>query len=313
MSGNRILITGGLGNLGSWLTTHFCNLDYNVTILSKNVNNRLHKIQYKIIKADITDINILKEELYNKEFDYIIHTASYNESFHKNYYKDALLVNTLGTRNLIEIFKNKKIKNFIYLSTFHIYGLNSGNITENSMVNPKNDYASTHFFAESYLKQFYYTHSFPSIIFRLTNSYGSPKFINSNKWYLVLNDLVKSAYIKNKIILKGNGQSIRDFIWMGDVCKVIENSLSFEPNKILNLSSNHIYTILDIANKIELIYKKRYNRTIEIIFNNNDTTPPNNLKVDNSKLKELININFSDKLEYEINNIFNKLELNNGK
>ena len=74
-------------------------------------------------------------------------------------------------------------------------------------LNPKNDYASTHLFAEYYVKQFGLTHGLQYTILRLTNSYGSPTFVDSNKWYLVLNDLTRSAYENGRIIIKSNGKA----------------------------------------------------------------------------------------------------------
>ena len=308
MSGKKVLITGGFGNLGSWLSEYFSNMGYEVFILSKNIRDSI----YRIIQADISDFNDLSGKLKDIDFDYVIHTASYNEFFHKNYYQKALLVNTLGTRNLIEIFKDKSIKKFIYLSTFHIYGKSSGVINEDTTPNPNNDYASTHLFAEYYLKQFYSTHNFPYVTFRLTNSYGSPKSIDSSKWYLVLNDLAKSAFLDKKIILKGNGKAIRDFIHITDVCSVIEKSFEFKPNSILNLSSNKTYSMLYLAKKVQLVYNKIYNKELEIIINKEDKTDTKILSVDNSRLKSLIDIKFSNRFEEEISNIFNLLEQNYG-
>ncbi len=301
MSGKRVLITGGFGNLGSWISSYFAKNGYKISILSKNIRDS----KYSTIQADISDFNNLNKKLKDLEFDYIIHTASYNEFFYKNYYQKALLINSLGTRNLIEIFKNKNIKRFIYLSTFHIYGVDSGTITENTPPNPKNDYASTHLFAEYYLKQF---NNLPSIIFRLTNSYGSPKSIDSSKWYLVLNDLARSAFLDKKIVLKGNGKAVRDFIYMGDVCKVIEKSFKFKPNSTLNLSSNQTYSMLYLAKKVQSVFKKKYNKELEIILNKRDKTEAKILFVDNSKLMSLIDIEFSNKFEQEIESIFNLLE-----
>ena len=172
----KILITGGLGSIGSWLSEYFSS-KYDVYVLSKNIQNKL-SCKHTIIQADITNLDELKSKL-NVTFDYCIHTASYNESFQENYAQKALKVNALGTRNLVETLKDTNIKNFIYLSTFHVYGASSGRISEENDLNPKNDYASSHLFAEFYLKQFFYTHNFQSVIFRLTNSYGAPKFIKS--------------------------------------------------------------------------------------------------------------------------------------
>jgi UDP-glucose 4-epimerase len=307
MSGKRVLITGGFGNLGSWLSEYFYNKRYSVFILSRSIKGS----SYNIIKADITNIEKLRDELY-MDFDYVIHTASYNEFFHENYAKKALLVNALGTRNLIEVLKDRGIKRFIYLSTFHVYGESSGVIREDTPLNPKNDYASTHLFAEYYLKQFYSNYNFPSVILRLTNSYGSPKSIDSSKWYLVLNDLAKSAFLDKKIILKSNGKAVRDFIYMGDVCKIIEKSFKFTPNSILNLSSNMTYSMLYLAKKVQLVYKQRYNKELEILINREDSSIGRDLSVDNSKLKSLIDIEFSNRFEDEISNIFDLLEQSYG-
>ena len=304
---SKVLITGGLGNLGSWITV-FLSERYDVYVLSKRVENTLD-CRYTIIQADITNMEELKLKL-NIEFDFCIHTASYNEFFNDNYAGKALSINTLGTRNLIEVLKNKTLKNFIYLSTFHVYGASSGLVTESTDLNPKNDYASTHLFAEYYLKQFNATDCFPFVIFRLTNSYGAPKYINSTKWYLVLNDLVKSAYTENKIVLKGNGKATRDFIWMQDVCYVIEESLLFKQNEIYNLSSAMIFSMYDLAKKVQEVYIKRYNKDIGIVINKNDKTPDVNLKVDNSKLMKTLNIEFQDMFYKEIESIFILLESN---
>lgn len=304
----KVLITGGLGNLGSWLTTFFAN-KYDIYVLSKNVKITL-PCNYTVIQADIVDIEDLRLKL-KYEFKYCIHTASYNEFFNDNYAKSALEINALGTRNLIEVLKRTKIKNFIYLSTFHVYGVHSGHVTEKTNLSPSNDYASTHLFAEYYLKQFYKTDQFPSVIFRLTNSYGAPRYRESTKWYLVLNDLVKSAYVGNKIVLKGNGKAVRDFIWMQDVCTIIDKSLNLNPSEenIFNLSSSETYSMLELAQKVKQVYMKKYSKSIEIIINENDDTKSENLTVDNTKLlKTFDNIKFQDKFCEEIDSIFNLLE-----
>ena len=306
MSGKeKLLITGGLGNLGSWLS-EYLSPKYDLYILSKNVKNEL-SCQYRLIQADITDINDLKIKL-NMQFDYCIHSASYNEFFHENYPSKALEINALGTRNLVEILKDTKIKNFIYLSTFHVYGSISGVINEDSSLSPKNDYASTHLFAEYYLNQFFYTHNFKSIIFRLTNSYGAPKHINSSKWYLILNNLVKSAFEKKEIILKGDGSDVRDLIWMGDVCSIIDKSLRIPLNDVFNLSSGKAYEMMEIAEKVKNIYEKRFKEKIEIVTKLANMNQSFDLNVDNSKLKKYINFELKDNLDQEIISIFKLLE-----
>ncbi len=308
MSGkNKLLITGGLGNLGSWLT-HYFSQSFDVYVLTKNVKEVL-ECSYTVIQADVSEINDLKSKL-NIEFDYCIHTASYNEYFHDNYAQNSLEINALGTRNLIEVLKDTKIRNFVYLSTFHVYGLNSGVVTEDSELRPKNDYASTHLFAEYYLKQFYDQYQFPFTILRLTNSYGAPKYRKTSKWYLVLNNLVKSAYEKKIIPINGNGSSVRDFIWAGDVCNVIGQSLYFEPNKVFNLSSGMTFSIMDLAKEVQTAYNARYKEEILIECEKKDKLTSQFLKVDNTKINDLLSMKFKNKFCDEVNAIFDLLEIN---
>ncbi len=305
--GGKILITGGLGNLGSWITREFCNAGYDVYVLTRYEKKKIPDIKYTVIEADITDLESLKSKLSIK-FDYCIHTASYNEFFEDNYAKKALEINALGTRNLLEVLSCKGLKKFVYFSTFHVYGKSSGLIKEDTELTPKNDYASTHLFAEFYVKQFSATYNIDYTIFRLTNSYGAPAFMDNSKWYLVLNDLTKSAYEKGEIILKGNGEAKRDFIWMGDVVSIARKLLESDYNGVYNLSSMESYKVIEIANLVKSEYEKRYNTSIQIILNSDDKSVYPELVVDNNRLQEIIKFKPNNMFVSEINKIFNLLE-----
>lgn len=309
MNGKKVLITGGFGNLGSYIVKHLINLNYEVTILTRREKYKLENLKYKVVDCDITILEELRLKL-NYDFDFCVHCASFNEFFLENYPKKALEINTLGTRNLLEVLNLKDLKNFIYFSTFHVYGLNSGFIDEMTVTNPKNDYASTHLFAEYYVKQFGYTHNLKYTILRLTNSYGCPIYKDTDKWYLVLNDLVKMAFEKNKIVLNSNGKAKRDFIYMGDVANIVDKLLKVETtNEIYNLSAGKTYEIIDLAKKVQIIYRKRYNKDIELKINQNDLTKCGDLYVKNIKLKSLVNYEIDEeRIDKEIEEIFNLLE-----
>ncbi|WP_372998877.1 NAD-dependent epimerase/dehydratase family protein [Sulfurimonas sp.] len=307
MSG-KVLITGGLGNLGSWISIYLYNFGYEVYILSRKAKNKIKNIEYQLIEADITNLDELKEKL-DFDIDFCVHTASFNEFYLLDYPKNALEINTLGTRNLLEILSQKNIKNFIYFSTFHVYGISSGIVTESSELNPKNDYASTHLFAEYYVKQFGYMNNLKYSILRVTNSYGAPTFIDTNKWYLVLNDLTKSAYDNGKIVIKSNGKAKRDFIYMGDVANIVDKVLKKEAtNDIYNLSSNRSYEILALANLVKNEYEKRYEIDIKIETNENDDMSYDDIFVKNDKLKSIVNFTIIDNMSEEVNKIFDLLE-----
>lgn len=302
----KVLITGGFGNLGSWLTRHFCQQGHDVSVLASRKRPILENLNFKLIICDITSAASCKDALLHESFDVVIHTASINDTFVDNYAEKSLLVNTLGTRNIIEALNKTALKNFIYLSTFHVYGVSSGHITEESPTLARHDYATTHLFAEYYVKQFHLTHKLPYTIIRLTNSYGCPTDKESSKWYLVLNDLAKMAFEKQEIILKSNGLAARDFIWMGDVCTVLEKlGQQQAPNDTFNLSGEQTFSMLAIAEAVQKAYQQLTGKKLEIQINTEDKTPQGApLFVSAAKVKKLVDYKSENRFEQEASNIF---------
>ena len=308
----KVLITGGLGNLGSWITSHFSKKEYDVYVLTKNKRQLTEELSFTLIVADIADKENLTAALREHEFDTIIHTASVNDGFVADYPTLALQVNALGTRNLLEVIKDKKINHFIYFSTFQVYGAYAGTITEETPTLPKHDYGTTHLFAEIYLKQFHKTHGLPYTIVRLTNSYGCPKDLDSSKWYLILNDLSKSAFDNKEIVLKSNGKAPRDFIWMGTVAQIVEDLtlLAEATNDTYNISGQNTLEMLDVAYAVQDAYKEVYNLKIPVKVNTEDTTKyPVDLYVNSEKLRSKISIQDKVVFKEEAKKIFKLLDI----
>lgn len=309
----KILITGGLGNLGSWLTDYFCRqTDYEVFVLASRKRPILADLDFTFIACDIADRSAVAERLSEYTFDYVVHTASVNDYFKDNFAEDALRVNALGTRNLLDHFKDQEgLRQFVYFSTFQVYGQRSGTITEETPTEPKNDYGTTHLFAEYYVKQFHATHQLPYTIFRLTNSYGCPKDTDSSKWYLVLNDLARMAATEEKIVLKSNGQASRDFIWMGDVCEIVHRTLTLPsaPNDTFNISGERTYKMIDVAEQVQEAYQEAYGKSLPITINEADTNRySDDLQVSSRKLREKVSFNNDHHFREEAKKIFSLLK-----
>ena len=308
----KLLITGGLGNLGSWFTDYFSNqAEYEVHVLASRERPILQEANFKFISCDISNAEQVSQALSPHQYDQVIHTASVNDYFKPNFAKDALLVNALGTRNLLEHFVKQPPAHFVYFSTFQVYGQRSGLITEETSTEPKNDYGTTHLFAEYYVRQFHANHQLPYTIFRLTNSYGCPKDHDSSKWYLVLNDLARMAATEEKIVLKSNGKATRDFIWMGDVCRMVDQVLQLPqaPNDTFNICGEQTFSMLDIAHEVQTAYENTYGKQLPISKNEQDTNQyPDDLKVSAEKLKSVISYSLTQRFQEEASAIFHMLK-----
>lgn len=242
----NILITGGKGYIGQYLSEYFS--DENVFITTRNPENPKER---KMILTDEKSI-----EGVCKGMDIVIHTASMDERRIPQAPLEALLVNTYGTRKLYLDAAAHKVKLFLYLSTFHVYGTAEKVITEENQTNPVSDYALTHSFAEQYLKQLHNKYKMHTAIIRLTNGIGLPGK-NVDKWYLVVNDFCRTIVREKKITLKSNGLPRRDFVAIPDICSAVGVLMKSDVDfGVYNVSSQKTVSIREIAFMVQDIYQK---------------------------------------------------------
>ena len=251
----RFLITGGVGFIGSRLSTFLYEEGHEVIIGSRSINSPPFWLsQCKYIEIDWENNSSINQAC--KGVDVVIHAAGMNaEDCNKNPLK-ALEFNGLGTARLIDNACNSQVKSFIYLSTAHVY--NSpliGKINEESCTNNKNSYATSHMAAENITLNYCRNRNIDSVVLRLSNVYGSPSNPNANCWMLLINNLCLQAVRKKKLALKTSGMQCRDFIPMQSVeqiiLKLVKNGLNFYGSNILNIGSGHSQSILDVTKIIQ--------------------------------------------------------------
>jgi UDP-glucose 4-epimerase len=193
----------------------------------------------------------------------------------------------------LEQFTKIGLKKFINFSTFQVYGkINRSTVSVKDKVSPLNKYALSHYLSEKIVNFYNLNSTTQCINIRLSNSYGAPIFRKNNCWWLVINDLVKSAYKEKKIELLSDGSPQRDFINMSDICFAIETILKSKEdsfNNTLNLASGKTFSIAEIAKIVKKNYYELYKREIPILFKKNqiNSSSPNKFKIDISDLKEL--------------------------
>lgn len=301
----KILLTGATGYIGSYLTEY----------LNKEVNNGIISLcrklpdyfenwrgKFKVVECDVTKLDDLKEKV-PEEIDCIIHLAAFNNVWCSQKPEQALIVNGIGTRNMLEIAKNRKCKLFIYFSTLQVYGKElQGNITVDSPVKCFDDYAFTHYVAEEYCRLFSSRYDLNVSVVRPSNVFGCPIHPKINRWTLVPTSLCLSAYKKNRIILNSSGKQKRDFVSLDFVSKCIkylieENNSGFN---VYNLTSERLFSIIKIAKMVQLCSKSLLNKDIELIckseyplksnhffVRNNILFPPNEEELKDELLNEI--------------------------
>ena len=155
----NILITGGLGYVGGRVANYLKEKEphTHIFLTTRNRNRKLPQWSEKftILEMDILNESSIVNCLKGKNIDIIIHLAALNEIDSMKDPKLALEVNTKGTYKLLDLACKAGIKNFIYFSTFHVYGdVLESVITEETPTRPFHPYAITHRAAEDFVNYF---------------------------------------------------------------------------------------------------------------------------------------------------------------
>ena len=216
----NVLITGGMGFIGSHLTKKYIQNNDNVYVLSRSYNNisNLGGIEDKVnfIIKDIRDIT--ESDVTNK--DYIFHFAGTVDNYavkEGQPYKD-IEVNCNGTIALLEAVKNSNLKTrIIFASTFFV----NGNVSKlpvdvNSPCNPLGLYGATRLAAENFCHIYNKVFGLDSLIARFTNVFG-PFEKGDNKKKAGFNFMINQAVKGEEVQLYNNGDFIRDYIFVDDV------------------------------------------------------------------------------------------------
>ena len=264
----KILITGGLGFIGSHLVKYYLNKNFSVSVIDnlstgqKNnlTKNELNKIQF--INKNIEKSNLKKIV---KKQNYIIHAAGLADLIPsienpESYFK----ANIEGTFNLISSVRkfNKKLEKFIYLASSTCYGVPKKYPTsELSKIDTKHPYANSKYLGEEIVKHYSTIFNINSNSLRLFNVYGTQSRTNSH--YGAMFGVFLSQKIHNKpLTVVGNGNQVRDFLYVTDLVLAIDKIMRrrktnfFEYNVGYGKTAKVINIAKMISNKLVFIPKR---------------------------------------------------------
>lgn len=223
MRTESVLITGGLGFVGSNLAEDLVKSGYQVILLSRTDrkirNVATFRDKVKIEYGDVTHFNWLEETILKHQPDIIFHLAgqltSY-ESFENPLYD--VDVNSKSTIVLLEaIRKLKRPCRFILGSTFWVVGRpRSLPINEETPCHPLNVYAADRLASEHYCKIYNTVHDLDTLVMRLTNTFGIREQFN-NPRKAALNYLIYRGYKGKVVTIYDKGRFFRDYIYVSDV------------------------------------------------------------------------------------------------
>jgi len=265
-AGKSVLVTGGMGFIGSNLAIRLAEAGAKVTILDAMIPdyggnefnitpvNNLLRVNYCDIR-DETAVNYLV-----KEKDFIFHLAG--QVCHlmslSNPFPD-IEMNITGTAILMEACRKFNPKaTVVYTGTRGQYGPSVKlPVNEQAPTNPKGIYEISNLTAEKIIKVYNDAHGIKSVLLRLTNIYG-PRSQMMHSRFGVCNWFIRLAMDDEKIKVFGDGSILRDFCYVDDCVDAILR-LALTPKaygEIFNVGSDIPVNFIELADTIVKIAKK---------------------------------------------------------
>ncbi len=267
----KVLMTGASGFLGKEIKAHYLASGNDVITIGRS------NIDSVVIDLLTLDIDKLATDV--GKIDTIVHCAAVNEVDINKSIDTTYAINVTLTRKLTELAEKIKVKNFIYISTFHVYGVTKGIVSQKCEINPINDYGLTHYLSEEIIRAKSNNGSFKYLIIRPTNIYGTPSnFEGFTRWSLVPFQFLASAYLDKKITINSSGQQYRNFVSVNDVLQCLD---LIGKEKVVNAFGQVEMSIANFARTIGSIVGEYCNTDIDVEILGNQELGDYKLKVIN--------------------------------
>lgn len=264
----HFLITGGAGFIGSHLIESLIADHHKVTVVDNFSTGRLENLfANPHLKFIAKDILTCQPEDFSEPIDGIAHlaaTASVPTSWSNPL--SAHHNNLSATVWVIELCQRLNIPRFVYTSSAAVYGDQPHlPITEDRPTNPIAPYGWQKLFSEQYASLFAQKIGFSFVGLRLFNVFG-PRQLPDSSYSGVISIFSKSLSQNSPITIYGNGQQIRDFVYVKDVAWALKQALtvSREPSSSLvcNIGSGKAITLLDLVQTLRICFPN-WNQNIQ--------------------------------------------------
>ncbi len=256
----KLLVTGGLGFIGSNFIIHVLNnyehsiINVDAELIGSN-HNSLTEVEnskrYRFVKGNITNHKLMESLI--DESDAIINFAAESHVDRSiSNAKPFIDSNIIGVFTILEILKNRK-KRLVHISTDEVFGsLDTESANEKFRYNPSSPYSSSKAAAELLINSYVITYDIDAVVTRCTNNYGPRQFLEK----LIPKAIILAAHDIPVPVYNG-GKGIRDWIFVDDHCNAIMKVLDQgKKGESYNISASNEIDVLTIIKKILSVMNK---------------------------------------------------------
>jgi len=266
----HVLITGGLGFIGSNLARRLVGFGARVTILDASLPDYgANKFNFEgiekdvvFVQGDVRDEKIIKEAVVDKNYIFdLAAQASYLQSSQRPLLD--LDINCKSKLILLEaIREHNPNTRIVFTSSRLVYGkIESIPISESHPTNPLSLYGIHKLTAEKYFSNYFQNFGIESVSVRIPNPYGPRQQVKHSN-YGIVGWFIRKAIDNEAIQIFGDGGQVRDYLYIDDLTDALIAVLGIEKavGQVYNLGSNQPMRFKEMA---ETIIKAAGQGTIE--------------------------------------------------
>ncbi len=256
---SRLFVTGGAGFIGSAFVRLLLNeipsceiANFDALTYAGNLDNLdgLDKSRHHFVKGDIADREAVSAAL-APDTEAIINFAAESHVDRSIVSADEFIrTNVLGTQVLLDCARARGVQRFVQISTDEVMGSlaedDQAFFTEGSPFRPNSPYAASKAAAEHLVRAAHHTFGLDTVITRCGNNYGPRQFPEK---FLPL--MLANAMRDEAIPLYGDGQNVRDWIFVDDHCRAILLALTKgRPGVTYNVGARNERRNIDVARSV---------------------------------------------------------------
>ena len=255
----KILILGANSTGGAYAAYYFASLGYEVIATSRS--QQAHKSQLPYLFYECPRVHYKVHSLNSSIADHLQLFEESKPSCIINFASQSMVgqswisptdwmqTNCVGQTSLLEALRQyKELDLYFHFSTPEVYGSTTGWVDETCIYNPTTPYASSRMLGDVNTKIWSHHYSIPTVLTRAANIYSEGQHL-----YRIIPRTMLAASGIDPLVIDGNGESIRSFIHMSDVCDFLYAVIQSPPPSIYteyHLSPRESTSIIDLVKKI---------------------------------------------------------------